>query len=1142
MADGNEPTEAAKKKIKKANKVLNEGKHEQGLTLLNDAIQLCPDNVEYLLKRGSTFLSQKMCKEAMRDAILCRTLEPQNIAAAILLAECHRAYGSFVLAEDVLQVFDDNATGKIEPLLRSLEDLQLDATRLQKLHHEQKFADANSLCNQLLLVAPECYTTKFIKCLSLTMMGHHTEAGKMADSLLEVNPCDCGALFAKAQLLYYIEEYYEAGVMLKQIELRSPPEVGHLAEAALKRVVTFVQANESAEAAAEGKDYRTAIERYEDALKIDVKHNLANSRTHLLLSMVHAKKRNLFKSLDHCELAIQLDNTNEQAIIERIGLLEELNFAAEALEQTKRITTLRDDKSRIERLEAAVSLSKSQGHYYVLSIQSRATVFEIRAAYEGKMKYFGSCDSLSIVEDKMKLKRKEIDEAYSVLTDEKKRSLYDHEIGISRCGQDLSGSDDEFLAKLKWASKKKYMSASRTRSMLSLSRPNAIECKENVVSQDQKRDDSLSGREKKEDHDIDKKGDLADALTGSSEIVPDKEEKNYGEAPTLGNTEKQEPVMSQREKEAQQKYSDGIMEFNQQNYHEAAEAFTVAISLHSTNVKYHASRSDSYLKIMKYSEALEDACRVVSLEGESVNACLRIMKCQLMFGNIVEAEKMVTCIDRLDPVTSKQWSAHLNTLEKKIAVTRVRFANSDFSATIELCDAILETSPEFLEIKLLKAEALTRLNDFQQADDIVADLIDNDEAKQGVLYIRGLLAYYKNDLDVSLKILADVETKYGQHPESKMQAVKIRLLKRNKDEGNEAFKASCYEEACAKYTKALSFDRTNKLTNATLYLNRAKAKFKLGHIDEAKYDCDQAIALDVKYEKAYFKRAEIHTELEMFEEAVADWEIVCETNASASNVQGLDNAVKKMNEITRKPFAVLGISATATADEIKEARHRLVLIHHPDKHPTELAPIRKMHERKFKAVQEAFKAMSNSEAEAAEPEIFASNVYREDMFEHHAYREESFEFREESSESREEETFEYREEGSYGYRGGYSSDRRERQSETSHVYGDDCQVHVTGFDDEVTEEDLERKMANHGEVIAVTIRSAGTKRYAFVTFAKAENALKVQSAIISFNSMKLTIRPKTSTARDGARSHISGRRRGGFRNLSDRRDSFEFRY
>ncbi|KAI1286467.1 DnaJ -like protein subfamily C member 7 [Halotydeus destructor] len=772
---GLEPSEAAKRKIKKANKALNEGKHEQGIVFLSDAIELCPNNAEYVLKRGTALLNQKMYKEAMKDAILCRTLEPENIASSILLAKCHRAYGNFVIAENVLQLASSHdSTNKIEPLLRSLKNLRVDALRILELNLERKFTDANSLCNQLLSVAPECYTAKLIKCLSLTMMGQHGEAGKLVDSLLEVNPCDYEALFAKAQLMYYAEKYDEANVMLEQILVRPLPQVGDSAKAVLECIVNFIHAKDFAQTAVEKKDYETAIKRYEDALKIDVKHNLGNGKIHLILSMIHTRQRNLFKALDHCELSIQLDPMNEKAITKRIDLLEKLTFIDEAIEQTKKFyaSLQSDDQSEIVRLEAEQSLSRSQGHYFVLSIIPSATDAEISAAYNKKLNYFASCERLIVVEDKMKLKRKEVDRAYAVLRDAKKRTLYDRQIGISRARQDSSGSDDELLAELRSVSTKTTMPVSMTQSMFTSIRLNDNGSKDKFVFVE-KTTDSLVENEK---DDSDKEEDFDDALTDSIEVVSDKEEAVADvQSPEVDHEEQktEEPEMSPVEKEAQLKYSDGIQRFSEHDYLEAVQSFTDAIILCPTNPQYYVARSDAYLMIPKYAEVLDDAWKAVELDSASEKGYLRILACNLIFGHISQAEDIVGRLETLDQLTFKQWSDHLSKFKETVKVANDQLASFNYEETIKRCNEVLEKSPEFVQMKLLKAEALTRLNNLQLAENIVADLIDKDEAQADILYIRGLLAYYKDNLDVSLKILSDVQTKYPKHLKSKTQAVKL---------------------------------------------------------------------------------------------------------------------------------------------------------------------------------------------------------------------------------------------------------------------------------------------------------------------------------------------------------------------------------
>jgi len=63
---------------------------------------------------------------------------------------------------------------------------------------------------------------------------------------------------------------------------------------------------------------------------------------------------------------------------------------------------------------------------------------------------------------------------------------------------------------------------------------------------------------------------------------------------------------------------------------------------------------------------------------------------------------------------------------------------------------------------------------------------------------------------------------------------KSKQLVIKKEEGNNAFKAGQYQQACELYTEGLSIDKYNKITNAKLHCNRALVESKVLTIPELK--------------------------------------------------------------------------------------------------------------------------------------------------------------------------------------------------------------------------------------------------------------------------------------------------------------------
>ncbi|XP_054477382.1 sperm-associated antigen 1-like [Anoplopoma fimbria] len=121
---------------------------------------------------------------------------------------------------------------------------------------------------------------------------------------------------------------------------------------------------------------------------------------------------------------------------------------------------------------------------------------------------------------------------------------------------------------------------------------------------------------------------------------------------------------------------------------------------------------------------------------------------------------------------------------------------------------------------------------------------------------------------------------------------KLLLANREKDKGNEAFRANDYEEAVAYYSRSLSIKPT-----VAAYNNRAQSEIKLKHWHNAMSDCLRVLKLEPGNMKALLRRATVHNHMGNFRMAAEDLRAVLrEEPQNDVATQLLSETEKKMKE------------------------------------------------------------------------------------------------------------------------------------------------------------------------------------------------------------------------------------------------------
>lgn len=178
--------------------------------------------------------------------------------------------------------------------------------------------------------------------------------------------------------------------------------------------------------------------------------------------------------------------------------------------------------------------------------------------------------------------------------------------------------------------------------------------------------------------------------------------------------------------------------------------------------------------------------------------------------------------------------------------------------------------------------------------------------------------------------------------------------------GNQLFKAKKFREAHKAYTEALEIDPLNNDINSKLFYNRALMNSKLGNIRDAIADCTEALKSNPTYLKVLVLRAKSHSDMEMYEECVKDYEAALKIEKTMEIKTALRDAKNALKRSKRKDYyKILGIDKNASDDEIKKAYRKRALVHHPDRHASATDEEKREQEKKFKEVGEAYAILSD---------------------------------------------------------------------------------------------------------------------------------------------------------------------------------------
>lgn len=415
---------------------------------------------------------------------------------------------------------------------------------------------------------------------------------------------------------------------------------------------------------------------------------------------------------------------------------------------------------------------------------------------------------------------------------------------------------------------------------------------------------------------------------------------------------------------AEAKKEEGNALFKQNKYEAAIPCYTEAHHLNPNVPAYVGNRGACYLMLSKIDKALEDAQTSTRIDSQFIKGYTREAKCHVLMGNVIFAQKSLDNAAAIDPTSGdlKKERVGLEQLKAAIRNLEPHVQKKDYRSVVYYTNKILEIATHSTHYRMIKAEALAYQKKYNEASDMATDILRGDSLNVEALYIRGMVLYYQDNIDKAFQHFQTALKLSPEHKRVRELYKLVKLLKTKKEAGNEAFKASNYDEAFKLYTEALEVDPLNTFTNAKLYFNRCLVNTRRQNLDAALGDCTKAIELDENYLKAFLRRAKIYQDMEMFEESVRDYEAVYKKEKTLEHKRLLDEAKVELKKSLRKDYyKILGVQRGAGEDDIKRAYKKRALIHHPDRHANATETEKREQEKKFKELGEAYAVLSDSQ-------------------------------------------------------------------------------------------------------------------------------------------------------------------------------------
>ena len=413
------------------NKLFEVGLYSAALTRYSAAIDLVQSIPSYYSNRAACYLHLDLPSEALQDSLKAVEIEPAYVKGWMKAAQSCILLGKIDGARKMCQKLTE-----LSPHLSPL--IELETEKIKTIENANveflRESEAGNLSRALYhlgrisVLCPKFEKNHRFRAELHAMKGDLEMCRQiLADNCSPDNP---EVMYVRALLLYYEDNFDDAAVLLENILSEKS---GHQQSGKLLSTLRVMKGKkEAGNRLFKEAKYEEAMQEYRAALNLDKFHLRVNAKLHCNLAACLIKLGARTEAIDECSAAIKNDKKYQKAFLRRAQTFMETGSYDQAVNDLKQLRGLDPTNQEYVRLlteaQAKLVSSAAQDLYGVLGVGRQAGAEEIRRAYR-RAALSHHPDRHTLAEENTKSfhlrKFQEVGEAYGVLSDPGKRSLYD---------------------------------------------------------------------------------------------------------------------------------------------------------------------------------------------------------------------------------------------------------------------------------------------------------------------------------------------------------------------------------------------------------------------------------------------------------------------------------------------------------------------------------------------------------------------------------------------------------------------------------------------------------------------------------------------------------------------------------------------